>query len=251
MALAGGSLGHAVSFPNFQWHHCAPYSFPIQGVLWFGGGNAGRHDEYVEVFTALIEDWRHLWGRELFFGTVQVCDLGAPDKKPADKNWTRFREAQFKLAQSVQDVGIVTAVDTGEPEMMHPRNKQPHSERLATWAETVVYGSSAARWMGPSCADYRCEGEAAIITFAPCDKLATLDGAAPRAFALAEADGCFVFASARITGPNTVEVRADGMKHPAYIRYAWSDNPEVNLIDGSTGLPVFPFRTDAFEQQPA
>jgi len=33
--------------------------------------------------------------------------------------------------------------------------------------------------------------------------------------------------------------------NPMYIRYAWADNPAVNLEDGD-GYPAFPFRTDEF-----
>ena len=48
---------------------------------------------------------------------------------------------------------------------------------------------------------------------------------------------------ARIDG-ETVVLRAPGVPQPAAVRYAFSDCPQVNLVNGA-GLPAEPFRTDA------
>ena len=42
----------------------------------------------------------------------------------------------------------------------------------------------------------------------------------------------------------TVVLRAPGIPHPTAVRYAWADNPDVNLINRA-GFPAVPFRTDA------
>ena len=38
----------------------------------------------------------------------------------------------------------------------------------------------------------------------------------------------------------------DRIPKPVAVRYAWSDNPAINLYNG-TGLPAMPFRTDDWE----
>jgi sialate O-acetylesterase len=37
---------------------------------------------------------------------------------------------------------------------------------------------------------------------------------------------------------------------PVAVRYAWANNPDVNLVNGA-GLPVSPFRSDDWPAQPA
>jgi sialate O-acetylesterase len=59
-------------------------------------------------------------------------------------------------------------------------------------------------------------------------------------FAVAGADGKFVWATATIEG-DTVVVSSPAVAHPTKVRYAWADNPSVNLTNG-TGLPAGPFR---------
>jgi sialate O-acetylesterase len=72
--------------------------------------------------------------------------------------------------------------------------------------------------------------------------LRTSDGKAPRAFAIAGADGKFAWANAEIDGESVV-LTSPAVPAPKFVRYAWSNNPLVNLIN-SEGLPAVPFRTD-------
>ncbi len=61
-------------------------------------------------------------------------------------------------------------------------------------------------------------------------------------FALAGKDKAFVPAQAKIVG-NEVEVRADGVALPIYVRYGWLKGQAPTLCNGA-GLPAAPFRTD-------
>src|SRR5262245_19270364 len=65
-----------------------------------------------------------------------------------------------------------------------------------------------------------------------------------KGFAIAGADKKFVNAKAKVVAPDTVEVWADDVKEPVAVRYAWADNPNVNLYSRGAGLPATPFRTD-------
>ena len=65
----------------------------------------------------------------------------------------------------------------------------------------------------------------------------------PLGFSIAGDDKKFVWANAKVTGPDTIEVSADSVKTPVSVRYAWADNPKCNVY-GNTGLPLTPFRTD-------
>ena len=59
-------------------------------------------------------------------------------------------------------------------------------------------------------------------------------------FEIAGRDGQFVKAKAFQKG-NEIIVKGDGILHPRYVRYNWSENPVGNFY--SNGLPALPFRT--------
>jgi len=71
------------------------------------------------------------------------------------------------------------------------------------------------------------------------------DGQSLREFTICGADHNFVAAEAKIVGDTVVVSNAD-VSEPAAVRYAWKNDPIVNLF-GKNGLPVGPFRTDDFE----
>jgi sialate O-acetylesterase len=74
----------------------------------------------------------------------------------------------------------------------------------------------------------------------------TLDGEpSPQGFAIAGADRKWIWANAKLEG-ETVVVWNDRIPKPVAVRYAWSDNPAINLYNGA-GLPAMPFRTDDWE----
>ena len=63
-------------------------------------------------------------------------------------------------------------------------------------------------------------------------------------FAICGADRKWHWAEARIDGPDVLVWSAE-VPHPTAVRYAWADNPIVNLYN-EADLPAAPFRTDDF-----
>jgi sialate O-acetylesterase len=70
----------------------------------------------------------------------------------------------------------------------------------------------------------------------------TSDGQPPKGFAIAGSNQKFYWADARIDG-ETIVLSSPKVSQPVAVRYAWADNPEVNLYNGAD-LPASPFRTD-------
>jgi sialate O-acetylesterase len=60
-------------------------------------------------------------------------------------------------------------------------------------------------------------------------------------FALAGADGKFVWVKAEIDGDSVV-LSDPGISQPVAVRYAWDVNPVCNLYNQAS-LPAVPFRT--------
>ncbi len=235
---------------------------PIRGAIWYQGeSNAGRAEQYETLFPAMIENWRAVWNQGDFpFYFVQLANFKERNQQPVDDAWAELRDAQFQTLK-LPNTGMAVAIDIGEAKDIHPKNKQDVGKRLALWALAQDYqiteptGSLGTlpligRWFqqpitysGPLYQGSKTEGSQIVIQFDhTADGLATSDGNAPVGFAIAGEDRQFVWADAVIEG-NTVVVSHPKIGAPVAVRYGWSTNPEVNLIN-SAGLPASPFRTD-------
>ena len=232
---------------NGMIHPVAPYS--LKGILWYQGESdmtGGSHQHYRDVLRTLIEDWRSLFGRKnLPFFVVQLPNVTAPDPDQTRVgNYARVREAQLAVALSTPNVGLVTTIDIGEPDI-HPVNKQEVGRRLAITAEGMVYGRHI-EYSGPLYAGMRVDGKEIRLRFVHASNgLMTKGGGPLKGFAIAGKDGEYVMANAVISG-DTVVVSAPRVAAPTVVRYAMADNPTCNLCNGA-GLPASPFRTDCPE----
>ena len=70
------------------------------------------------------------------------------------------------------------------------------------------------------------------------------DGGELRTFEIAEHDGLFVPAEARIADGKTIKVWSSQIKHPGFVRYGWQPFTRANLVNGE-GLPASTFRSEA------
>jgi sialate O-acetylesterase len=218
-----------------------PYG--IRGAIWYQGeSNVGRAEEYSVLFPKMIEDWRRVWGQGDFpFYFVQLANyLERKDTPQADSAWAALREAQM-AALALPNTGVAVAIDIGEADDIHPRNKQDVGKRLALNALRQTYGKRAT-YMGPKLKAARVKNGNVILTFAGAGGLTTADGAPVKGFALAGADGNFVWAQGQIKR-NKVVLSAPGVDAPEEVLYGWADNPHVNLVNAA-GLPAVPFRAE-------
>jgi len=215
----------------------------VRGAIWYQGeSNADRGYQYRSLFRTLIRDWRHAWGDPDFaFFFVQLANFGEPLAEPGDNHWAELREAQL-MALAEPRTGMAVAIDIGEANDIHPRNKQDVGKRLALSALAGIYGRDVVS-SGPLYDGCIVEQGKARVRFQHVDGgLKTSDGKALRGFAIASEDRRFVWADAVIDG-NAVVVSSPDVAHPAAVRYGWHHNPDVNLVN-SAGLPASPFRTD-------
>ena len=246
-------------------HPVVPYG--IRGAVWYQGeANAGRAFQYQKSFPLMIRDWRAKWGRGDFpFYFCQLANFGAKVPVPKDSAWAELREAQ-SMALQLPNTGQVVLIDIGEEANIHPHNKKDAGERLALVALADTYGKPVA-FSGPVYQKMSVQGDQIRLQFShvegglvagpvPAEYLkrsspwetAPLQRNSPdsplEGFAICGDDRQWVWANARIDG-DTVVVRSDQVARPVAVRYAWADNPNTNLTNGS-GLPASPFRTDDF-----
>ena len=221
-----------------------PYT--IKGVIWYQGeSNADSFEEanqYYTLFPTLIKDWRKQWGYEFPFLFVQLAGYQPNKKEPTDYPWARVREAQSK-ALSLPSTGMATAVDIGEENDVHPKNKQDVAHRLVLAAGKVAYGKQVIS-SGPTFSKMTIEGDKIRISFNNVGSGLLTKGQYDyvRGFAIAGADKRFTWAKAYQDG-NDIIVVSDKIKNPVAVRYDWCNFPDGNIYN-KENLPATPFRTD-------
>lgn len=224
-----------------------PYA--IRGSIWYQGeSNAGRAEQYAEMFPLMISTWRSEWGQGDFpFYWVQLADFKGEQDQPGQSEWAELRAAQTQTQDQLESTGEAVIIDLGEGKDIHPRDKRSVADRLARWALAKQYGFDIAH-QSPRFESIEIEGANAKIKLTDCRKgLVSFDTKTVKGFAVAGKDQKWVWAKAEITGNNEVTVSSDQVPEPVAVRYAWSDNPVCNLYTKS-GLPVTPFRTDDWPQ---
>jgi sialate O-acetylesterase len=219
----------------------APYT--IQGAIWYQGeSNAGRAVQYRTLLANMITDWRNLFKQgEFSFYIVQLANFQKPSETQFDSGWAELCDAQDFVGQTLKNCGTATINDIGEADDIHPRNKRDVGERLARIALFKNYKKKI-EWQGPRLEKATFTGGMATLKMSHANGLRTKDGMSPHSFAIAGADNKWVWANAVIQG-KTIVLSHPSVPNPVSVRYAWQDNPQVNLIN-SDGLPAMPFRTD-------
>ena len=215
----------------------------IAGAIWYQGeSNAGNADAYRRLMCDLIEDWRYRFGLGDFpFALVQLPNFREPQDIQLDAAWAHFREAQA-AALELPNTGMAVAIDCGEADDIHPKDKKTVGARLAQWALAEVYGRNMTPG-GPLYRSHSIEGKRIRVLFTNVGEgLGLKDGDRVRALFIAGKDGDFKPADSAIED-RTLVVWHDEIEAPTAVRYAWADNPAgANLIN-AIGYPAGPFRT--------
>jgi sialate O-acetylesterase len=213
--------------------------YPIRGAIWYQGeSNASpeRAPLYARLFGTLIQDWRRAWGQGDFpFLFVQLANF----KTGPGARWPELREAQLRTL-ALAATGMAVTIDIGNPDDIHPKNKQDAGLRLALAARAIAYGEKI-EYAGPL---YRLavpEGNTVRIWFEHTGAGLSAKRGVLKGFEVASADRKFVSADARIEG-KTVVVSSSSVRMPAFVRYGWADDPDCTLYNAE-GLPASPFRS--------
>jgi len=218
-----------------------PYT--MRGIIWYQGeSNTGNPKLYTHLFPAMIRNWRIVWKQGDFpFYFVQI----APYDYGEGTRSQELREAQMKALQ-VPNTGMAVTLDIGNPENIHPANKQEVGRRLALWALAKTYGKAVA-FSGPLYRSMEPAGDLIILSFDYAEDGLTAKGKSLDHFQIAGKDRVFRVAEARIQG-NMVVVSSQTVPEPVAVRYLWDNTSEADLFN-KAGLPASSFRTDDWEDE--
>jgi sialate O-acetylesterase len=208
--------------------------FAARGIIWYQGeGNTMEAEAYGPLLQALIGRWREGWrDPKLPFLVVQL------PRFRTESNWAGVRAAQEAVARQHEGVSLAVTIDLGNEDNIHPGDKLPVGERLALLARKEILGEPQLPARSPTVDSLRRRDDFVDVRFA-------LDGTKLRqpetnlrGFAWVGANGQKYPTTARIIGPDLVEVSAPAEASAiAYADEAW---PEVSLFD-EAGLPAAPF----------
>jgi len=221
---------------------------PMRGVIWYQGeSNVPRAERYAHTFSSLIDAWRAQWHRPDWpFLFVQLAGYDPEHRADLQGSaWAELRDAQQQVLTRPH-TGMAVAADVGDPDDIHPREKQTIGERLARLALNRTYGHPAVD-TGPVLSGWRRDGRTIVLTFASGDAgpLVVRGGGELRGFTVAGSDHRFAEAQARIEG-HEVHVWRDGLVDPVAVRYGWQDDPGAANLANMSGLPASPARTDSW-----
>ncbi|HEV2319896.1 MAG TPA: hypothetical protein VGV18_09110, partial [Verrucomicrobiae bacterium] len=156
-------------------------------------------------------------------------------------SWAELREAQAMTAAHTRNCALAVTIDTGDPDNIHPMDKQIVGVRLAYCALNQHYGENIP-YQGPIYVSLQHLPGALKLKFAHTNGGLVARGGVPEEFSVAGADRKWHWAQAKIDG-GAVIVSSPDVPDPVAARYAWQSFPKATLYNGAS-LPAVPFRTD-------
>jgi sialate O-acetylesterase len=211
--------------------------FAIRGAIWYQGeSNTGpdRASLYARLLQTMIRDWRSAWGEGDFpFLFVQIANFNTE----AEELWPVVRDAQ-RQTLALRNTGMAVTIDIGDPDDIHPKNKQDVGLRLALAARAIAFGEQI-EWSGPLYRQITREEHSLRVWFDHANALVAKGGEVS-GFEVAGADGKYSPGDARIEGASVV-VTSAAVPKPVSVRYGWAANPRCNLFNRE-GLPASPFQ---------
>ena len=175
----------------------------LRGVLWYQGeANAWRAAQYRRLLPALMADWRRRFENpQMPWLLVQLPGFAADWLE--EPLWAEMRESQAVIARQDTHAAMITAIDLGDRDNIHPRRKQGVGQRLALAALARVHGQKVP-WQGPTFHRAQRQGNQMRIQFDHVKRGLKLQGRDLAGFTIAGADRKFLPAQARIDGKDVI-----------------------------------------------
>ncbi|MGD0036766.1 MAG: sialate O-acetylesterase [Bacteroidota bacterium] len=217
--------------------------FAIKGAIWYQGeNNVPNPSIYYKLFPAMIADWRKVFlSGDFPFYFVQLAPYNYGPKSQSQL----LREAQFQTL-SVKNTGMAVTMDIGNPNDIHPTDKENVGKRLALWALAKTYGIKMP-FSGPLYKSLKTVKEKIILSFDYAAQGLVLKARSGNYnFVIAGEDKRFQPATVKIDGSRLI-ISSSAVQKPVAVRYAWGNIEEGTLFNRE-GLPAPSFRTDDWKE---
>jgi len=225
--------GNSISFEKML-RPVIPYT--IKGAIWYQGeSNVENYNEYQELFSGMIEDWREIWGYNFPFYYTQI----APAIYGENHLSHHLRDSQRKTLEFTSNTGMAILMDIGEKDNVHAKNKQDVGKRLALLALKNDYNFDIVP-SGPLYKSHVNYNNYIVIDFDYKGSGLCLKGDSED-FEIAGIDEVFYNASAKIIGDKLI-VSSKCVNNPKHVRYGWK-NWVVGSLFNKEGLPASSFNS--------
>lgn len=207
----------------------------LRGVAWYQGeADVGKRG-YDRRLAAMMANWRGQFrDSDLPFLIVGLAGWGKPVAAPVESGWAALIDEQRKAVATDRHAALVSAIDLGDWNDIHPANKQEVGRRLALAADAIVYRVPGGR-VGPAVLGAARDGGTIRVRLSK--PLQVLGGGQATGLQLCSDSACR-FVPATLQGSEVVIGGAQATDRR--VRYAWADYPIVNLYDADLlPLPVF------------
>lgn len=213
----------------------------LKGVIWYQGeSNADEATVYQRLFPAMITQWRTLFSKPtLPFLYVQLASYMAAQKDPSIAGWADIRAAQTS-GLALNNTAMVTAIDLGEWNDIHPKNKEAVGKRLAFAALKNVYEKANFSFQGPvlTCAERINEYEIKVHSkFYPL----AISGSETKVqgFAISNNNTDYHWVEGELK-PTFIILKVEDANEVNTISYAWQSNPLRANLTNENRLPAYP-----------
>lgn len=282
--LVGCSLSARAGEMFFEWEPSALYnsmlapcfSYAIAGALWYQGeSNALEYYDYQKLLMKMIELWRKKFiyaPKKMPIVVMQLPNWCEGFSKEISDNlidWAELRDAQLKAVENEENTAIVSMIDAGEWNDLHPEKKKTGGTRAAEQALRIAYGKnySAAPKMKYcerkdniftvkfDCPDSRAKKDSSenclsddnfeLKAFAVENDAANFETETSKVygFEFITKDNQKIKAEGKLVSKTNVEIstsiNADELKE---LRFLWKNNPDIVNLYSKELLPALPFK---------
>ncbi len=250
------------------------HKYALAGILWYQG-ESNTHEmieQYLDLMERMIDGYRKKWEDGLPFVYIQLPNFcteryeDGGDETYSD--WPAIREAQ-RRALHISGTAMVTAIDLGEDNDLHPLNKESIGFRLAAQAAKLLYGKKM-ECDGPQIEKVFVErgqetGWKVTLRFRDASGLYAVPKQTGRAvtpycvpvgsgsaaitdFELVDEKGILHSAEAIVENDSVILTGRDEISRICEVRYCYHNTNKGALLYNKEGFPMTPFRirtTDA------
>jgi sialate O-acetylesterase len=242
------SISHVRPCVMFQGMIRPLRNYQIKGIVWYQGeGNVGRSSTYAQKLQDLAYLWRFTFDNpELPFYVVEI----APYLYESVSEPAKIREAQYIATHTLAHAGIVSTNDLvteNESNCIHPSNKRTIGERIGNLSLLETYDYDTIQAQSPSFNRLEIHNDTVILFFENTYEGLQHDGVII-GFELGDSLHEFHPVFAKIgTEKNTIIIPLNTGTTFHALRYCFK-NYQVGNVQNSVGLPLFPFRTDLWNE---
>jgi len=224
-------------------------NFSIRGFLWYQGErDVSIPFLYEKMLPAMVKNWRTLWdgGDKLPFYYAQLAPWTYSNA--SGFNGAYMREAQLKARVMIPNSGIITTVDVGSNLSIHPPDKTTVAKRLLYQALAQTYNVKGIPYTFPEYKEMEIQGSTILLKFNNAPIGLSLHEKITEGLEISGDDKKFYpVTEVKVIGAKGIQVGSKQVNKPVAVRYCFRNYSKGNLCD-NFGMPVFPFRTDNWNE---